>query len=788
MDVGLDYVTLGRSTPTLSGGESQRIRLASQIGSGLTGVLYVLDEPTIGLHPRDNRRLLNALQHLRNLGNTLLLVEHDKEVIEAADCLLDFGPGAGDRGGEITAAGEPAKVAKAKTSLTGAYLSGRKAIAVPTNRRLRTEQGQPIRVTNDDTPGGRSRRTADEKTQEKTSRKSKGPRPTGSAGASPSQTPVGVCPTLTIQGARQNNLRRIDVAFPLGSFVAVSGVSGSGKSSLVHEILYAALARKLHRANMPVGAHDAIQGLEHLDKVINVDQTPLGNTPSSNPATYTGVFDLVRQLFAQLPESRVRGWQAKRFSFNKPGGRCEACEGNGQKKIEMHFLPDVWVECDVCGGSRFNPETLAVRYKQKNIADVLKMRVSEALELFGNIPKIRRVLQTLADVGLDYLPLGQSAPTLSGGEAQRVKLAAELGRPNTGKTIYLLDEPTTGLHFDDVRKLLEVLHRLVDLGNTVIVVEHNLDVLKTADWVIDMGPEAGAGGGLVIAAGTPEEVVASGKAIYTGRFLQAVLEAGPHEERPKFDPFAVEQKQETDLELDQVGKDAAMPWVVDGRRWHTEQRVSQKGTPCRWEGKTLTWLEEEIRKRGKFPETNWKQPTIVEIAGPEKSLGWFLHAHSSMEWLVRIVFRVGRNAFKAEALDRQLGIPTLNNTPGLEVYGNEPRVKVKQLKGPWQEVSLLVHRCAEIDTPGFRAFLDKAVKSFFEHQTKLKTKPEDLMPWKVMGEKWHLGEKGFPPGRKVQWDRGILPRLIELVRSLDPMIEVRWDNRLMMGFKIPGIG
>ena len=812
VDVGLDYVTLGRSTPTLSGGESQRIRLASQIGSGLTGVLYVLDEPTIGLHPRDNRRLLNALQHLRDLGNTLLLVEHDKEVIESADYLLDFGPGAGDRGGEITAAGQPAKVAKSKASLTGAYLSGRKAIAVPTNRRLRTEQGQPVRVSQAPSAGGIQPAEMSiplppgEGVRVAVTHKRKAAMPQGSGdgeldavnphplpfpggrAATISRRAFEPCPTLVIQGARQNNLRRIDVAFPLGSFVAVSGVSGSGKSSLVHEILYAALARKLHRANMPVGAHDAIQGLEHLDKVINVDQTPLGNTPSSNPATYTGVFDLVRQLFAQLPESRVRGWQAKRFSFNKPGGRCETCEGNGQKKIEMHFLPDVWVECDVCGGSRFNPETLAVRYKQKNIADVLKMHVAEALELFGNIPKIRRVLQTLADVGLDYLPLGQSAPTLSGGEAQRVKLAAELGRPNTGKTIYLLDEPTTGLHFEDVRKLLEVLHRLVDLGNTVIVVEHNLDVLKTADWVIDMGPEAGEGGGLVIVAGAPEEVVASGKAMYTGPFLQAVLEAGPHEERPKFDPFAVEQKQETDLELDQVGKDSAMPWIVDGRRWHTELRVSQKGTACRWEGKILTWLEAEIRERSRFPETNWKQPTIVEIAGADKSPGWFLHAHTSMEWLIRLVFRVGRNAFKSEPLERQLAIPTLNDTPGLEVYGNEPRVKVKQLKGPWQEVSIIVHRCAEIDTPGFRAFLDKAVKSFFEHQTKLKTKPEDLMPWKVMGEKWHLGEKGFPPGKKVQWDRGILPRLIELVRSLDPKIEVRWDNRLMMGFKVPGIG
>ena len=465
VDVGLDYVTLSRSTPTLSGGESQRIRLASQIGSGLTGVLYVLDEPTIGLHPRDNSRLLKALQNLRDLGNTLVLVEHDREVISAADYLLDFGPGAGDRGGEITASGTPKQILKAKASLTGQYLSGKKSIPVPTNRR------------------------------------------TVACGFA---HPVSAKPqaALIVRGARQNNLKNIDVIFPLGAFITVTGVSGSGKSSLVHEILYNALARKLHRAATIVGAHDDIIGLEQIDKVINVDQDPLGNSPSSNPATYTGVFDLIRQLFAQLPESRVRGWQPKRFSFNKPGGRCEACEGNGQKKIEMHFLPDVWVECDICSGSRYNPETLAVKYKGKSIADVLAMRVSEALELFSNIPKIRQIMQTLADVGLDYLALGQSAPTLSGGEAQRVKLAAELARPNTGKTVYILDEPTTGLHFDDIRKLLDVLNRLVDLGNTVIVVEHNLDVIKTADWIIDLGPDAGDDGGRVVVEGTPELVAA----------------------------------------------------------------------------------------------------------------------------------------------------------------------------------------------------------------------------------------------------------------------------------------
>jgi excinuclease ABC subunit A len=475
VDVGLEYLTLGRPAPTLSGGESQRIRLASQIGSGLTGVLYVLDEPTIGLHPRDNQRLLKALTRLRDLGNTLVLVEHDREVIGAADYLLDFGPGAGDRGGDITARGTPKQVMRTKASLTGQYLSGARAISVPTNRRI------------DSRDPARGRKAV-----------------------------------LTVKGARHNNLKNIDVGFPLGAFITVTGVSGSGKSSLVHEVLYNTLARKLHRAKTTGAAHDDILGLEQIDKVINVDQDPIGNSPSSNPATYTGVFDLIRQLFAQLPDAKVRGFSAKRFSFNKPGGRCEACEGNGQKKIEMHFLPDVWVECDTCHGSRYNPETLAVQYKGKSIADVLTMCVSEAVEVFGNIPKIRAVLQTLADVGLDYLSLGQSAPTLSGGEAQRVKLAAELSRPNTGRTLYLLDEPTTGLHFDDIHKLLEVLNRLVDLGNTVIVVEHNLDVIKTADWIIDLGPEAGDAGGYIVAEGTPEHVVSR----------QSALGRNPQEQHP----------------------------------------------------------------------------------------------------------------------------------------------------------------------------------------------------------------------------------------------------------------
>jgi excinuclease ABC subunit A len=747
VDVGLDYLTLNRSAPTLSGGESQRIRLASQIGSGLTGVLYVLDEPTIGLHPRDNRRLLQALNHLRDLGNTLVVVEHDREVIANADYLLDFGPGAGDRGGEITARGEPAKVKKNKASLTGQYLSGKKAIAVPSNRRI----------------------------------------PSGPYSG----------PAITVVGARHNNLKNIDVAFPLGAFVAVTGVSGSGKSSLVHEILYNTLARKLHRAQTPGAAHDEVRGLEQIDKVISVDQGAIGNSPSSNPATYTGVFDLVRQLFAQLPESKIRGYQPKRFSFNKPGGRCEACEGNGQKKIEMHFLPDVWVECDTCHGSRYNPETLAVRYKGKSIADVLQMRVSEALELFGNVPKVRRVLQTLADVGLDYLALGQPAPTLSGGEAQRVKLAAELGRPTTGRTFYLLDEPTTGLHFDDVAKLLEVLNRLVDLGNTVLVVEHNLDVIKTTDWIIDLGPEAGGAGGRIVAQGTPEDVVQSATKTkngtprpvsHTALMLKEVLEAGPHIARPKYDPFAAEAARPDDVPLEAIGQDAKMPWETNGRRWHTVERVSHKGAPCKWEGEILNWVDQRVHELGEFGETNWGHRSVVEIAAPNKSDGWFLHAMTGGERLLRLAFRVKRNEFAPGDLRARLGIRPLNELEGLDVYGDDERVKVANRKGPWQEVAIMAHRLSEVDTPAFRAFLEEAIASFQGNLKRLATKVEDFMPWKINGERWHLGEKGFPPGKPIRWDRSILPRLLELVREVEPKVEVRWDSRDHVALRVPGFG
>jgi excinuclease ABC subunit A len=598
-------------------------------------------------------------------------------------------------------------------------------------------------------------------------------------------------PHILVQGARQNNLQNLDVAFPLGAFIAVTGVSGSGKSSLVHEVLYQTLARRLHRARTAAAAVDAVLGLEQIDKIINVDQGAIGNTPSSNPATYTGVFDLVRELFAQLPESKVRGYQPRRFSFNKPGGRCEACEGNGQKKIEMHFLPDVWVTCDVCDGKRYSPETLAVRYKGHSIADVLDMRVRDALELFENIPKVRRVLQTLADVGLGYLALGQPAPTLSGGEAQRVKLAAELARPSTGRTLYVLDEPTTGLHFDDIGKLLEVLNRLVDLGNTVIVVEHNLDVIKTADWVLDLGPEAGPGGGRVVAQGPPEEVVRqwrAGAPSHTAAALAPVLETGPHVERPRYDPRAEEAERPGDLDLAEVGRDAAMPWEVDGHRWHTVERVTSDGKPCRWEGAILDWLDEQVHALGDFGETNWGQRAVVEIAAPNKAQGWFLHALTGQEWLLRLVFRAGKNAFRGPELVQRLGIRPLNETPGLEVYGSEDRVWVTAHKGPWQSVTVLAHRLSEVDTPAFRQFLAEAAQSFHANLKRLATKPEDVMPWKVNGERWHLGEKGFPPGRKLRWDRALLPRLLALVREVEPGLSVRWDNRDAVTLKVPGVG
>ena len=471
VNVGLEYLTLARAAMTLSGGESQRIRLATQIGSGLMGVLYILDEPSIGLHQRDNARLLTALRRMRDLGNTLIVVEHDDETIRTADYVVDIGPGAGEHGGKVVATGTPAEIAANPDSITGAYLSGRMSIPVPETRRS------------------------------------------------------GSGKVLTVRGARANNLKNITVDFPLGKFICVTGVSGSGKSSLVNEILKKSLLRDLNRAKTKPGDHDGIDGIEALDKIIDIDQSPIGRTPRSNPATYTGLFDMIRDVFAKTPDAKMRGYNNGRFSFNVKGGRCETCHGDGILKIEMHFLPDIYVPCEVCGGKRYNRETLEVHYKGKSIYDVLEMTVEEALRFFGPLPKLARKLQTLYDVGLGYVKIGQPSTQLSGGEAQRVKLATELSRKDTGKTLYVLDEPTTGLHTDDVKRLLEILNRLCESGSTVLVIEHNLDVVKTADYVIDLGPEGGDGGGTVVATGTPEEIARCEKS-YTGQFLKKVLEQG----------------------------------------------------------------------------------------------------------------------------------------------------------------------------------------------------------------------------------------------------------------------
>ncbi len=764
VDVGLEYLSLDRPGPTLSGGEAQRIRLASQIGSGLTGVLYVLDEPTIGLHPRDNARLLKALHHLRDLGNTLLLVEHDREVIAAADYLFDFGPGAGRHGGEITAEGIPAKVLKSKASLTGQYLAGKLAIPVPTNRRI-------------------SSKTVTEKLTEASVAVLR------SAFVFPHKS------FLSVMGARQHNLRNVDVHIPLGAFVAVTGVSGSGKSSLVNEVLYNTLARRLNRARTTGAAHDDILGLEHIDKIIRVDQDPLGNSPSSNPATYTGVFDLIRELFSRMPESKVRGYPPRRFSFNQKGGRCEACEGNGQKKIEMHFLPDVWVECDTCHGTRYNPETLAVVYRGKSISDVLNLPIDDALELFNNIPKIRVILQTLSDVGLGYMQLGQPAPTMSGGEAQRVKLAAELARPSTGKTLYLLDEPTTGLHFDDVQKLLNVLHRLADLGNTVVVVEHNLDVIKTADWIIDMGPEAGTGGGEVVAVGTPETVVAFARAhpqlpLHTSRALAPVLKDGPFAVRERYDTKKALAKKLGDLSLDEVGRDQKLPWEANGILWHTRDRVTTKGTPCKWDGQALLDVITAIESLGEFGDTVWEHRSIVEVPASKKSLGWFLHAMTGHEAYLKLVFHVARNTFKQPALVEALALRPLSDYPGHEGYSREHRVEVNNPRGPWQEVIVTVVKAAEVAGPSFQAFLKQAGESFLGRTAKIDgvSAVDAAMPWKINGELWHAGEKGFAFGRKPKWDRSLLGKFLQLVKDVEGNLAFKYDVRDAITVRAPDIG
>ncbi len=787
-DVGLNYLTLARTANTLSNGEAQRIRLASQLGSGLCGVLYVLDEPTIGLHPRDNTRLIAALQRLRDLGNTLLVVEHDREVIESSDGICDFGPQAGIGGGEIVAQGTYKEIQKKRGSVTGPYLSGKKNIPCPANRR-------PVLV---DSQPQKKKPVKKKSTKKKATKKKTSTTKTLTAKSVVRIPEIKLAQTIDIIGARQHNLKNVDVSIPLETLTVITGPSGCGKSSLMNDVLYNSLASRLHRASLTPGVHETIRGIEKINKVIRVDQTPLGNSPTSNPATYTGVFEQIRNLFSQLPDSKVRGYTARRFSFNVPGGRCEECVGNGQICIEMHFLPDVWVKCEACQGRRYNEETLAVKYHGKSIDDVLNMSCSDAVKLFENIPKIRRILQTLCDVGLDYVCLGQAAPTLSGGEAQRVKLAAELARPDTGQTLYLLDEPTTGLHFDDLKKLLEVMQRLVDVGNTVVCIEHNLDVIKCADWIIDLGPDAGQAGGEVVCCGTPEMIVQYDQAArksksrskklprsYTGEALEKTIAESKYETRTPFDPEKEIRKNLIEKEIEELGAEAKMPWETNGRRWHVEDRVGRKGEKVEWEGAILERVVDRIESHAGFSATDWNSRGVVEISGEKKSLGWFFHAITGEAWLLKMKFRVRKGTFKQADLAERIPLKTLNEMDEIPKYGNNPRVKVTTLKGPWQEVEIRAFTLAEIDHDEFWKFVDEAVKGFLEKIERVETNLEEHMPWTKLGQKWHFMRKGFSSGKKVRWDTEVLEQLHELLVATAPEAQFLWSNKQIVHLYIP---
>ncbi len=807
-DVGLEYITINRTAASLSNGEAQRIRLASQLGSGLCGVLYVLDEPTIGLHPRDNTRLLKALHRLRDLGNTLIVVEHDREVIENSDAICDFGPQAGINGGQIVAAGAPDKIASRKDSVTGPFISGKKGIPIPSNRRPALSLDPAFKDVDFTKPRSVTKAKKKKKAVKKSSEKTFARR---------MPTAVAMAATIDVVGARHNNLKDITVRFPLESLTVVTGPSGCGKSSLVNEILYKSLARRLHRSSATPGTHKGLRGIENINKVIRVDQTPLGNSPSSNPATYTGAFDLIRDLFAQLPDAKLRGFTARRFSFNVPGGRCEECFGNGQICIEMHFLPDVWVECETCKGRRYNEDTLAVRYEGKTIDDVLKMSCAQGLEHFANIPKIRRILKTLCDVGLDYVTLGQSAPTLSGGEAQRVKLSAELARPDTGRTLYLLDEPTTGLHFNDLMKLLEVIQRLVDVGNTVVLIEHNLDIIKAADWVIDMGPEAGTGGGQVVIQGTPETVVAYAEAAlkqhretpekkptkktatkktakpsaprldrsYTGEALIPVMAEGPYKARKIYDPAKDDRWKRGDLDIEDVGASAQMPWESDGRRWHTQDRVGRAGEQVKWDGRVLAEVVDRIETNESFNDTDWSQRTAVSIEGENKSQGWFFHAVTGDAWFVKLKFRVRPRAFKREELVDRIPLLTANQLEDIPVYGNTPRVKLTSAKASWQEIEIKVHSFDEINHDGFWSFVDDAIASYQNKVQPVEVKIDEHSPWAKLGKKWHLMRKGFSPDSEIQWDAKLLEALCDVLETLAPTGEFQWKDKQVVHFVLP---
>lgn len=822
-EVGLHYLTLGRTLPTLSGGETQRIRLAGQIGRALTGVLYVLDEPTIGLHPSDNGRLLAALIKLRDLGNTVVMVEHDREVLEAADRLYDFGPGAGRFGGVITAQGSPREIKKSDESLTGKFLSAREEIVIPAQRRMLRKGTESIAVAPTKSPR-KSKSKSEPAPAAPTVTMAKPSAPQLSVPADSILLEYGTPPGggwLELLGARQHNLRNVDLRIPLGTLTAVTGVSGSGKSSLIEDTLARVVARKLHRASTQPGPFDELIGLNFLSKLIVVDQQPLGTTPASNPATYTGVFEHIRDLYARMPEAKVRGYSATRFSFNRAGGRCEACEGNGQKLIEMHFLPDVWVECDTCRGQRYNAETLSVQYRGKTIADVLSMSIGQALELFDNIPKIRGPLSVLAAIGLDYLTLGQPAPTLSGGEAQRVKLAAELSRPQTGKTLYLLDEPTTGLHFDDIRKLLKILNSLVDAGNTVVVIEHNLDVIKTADWIIDLGPHAGSEGGWIVAQGTPEDVVqqaarrlpsaqSNGSTTskthlanqksrttapmtrsdtdhhrsLTGEILAGVLADGAVGERETFDAETARKKKAGDLDPSKIGADAKMPWEVDGRKWHTVDGLANNGRPRRWNGAILSRIIDVLEESEQFSATNWNERSTVEIAAKKKSIGWFLHAYSGDEWLVTFKFRVPKKTFEEGELSADLNLQDVNDLDHLPVYNRQPRVRIRpSTNGPFEDVTISIVELSEIETPAFERFFKTAQTAFIERASSEALNLEDLTPWKKLGRKWHVMRKGFLQG-SIEWEPAVLDELVARLEEVLPNAVIDWTQKVVVNFAI----
>ena len=774
VDVGLNYLTLNRGMPTLSGGESQRIRLAGQVGRSLTGVLYVLDEPTIGLHPRDNGRLLSALQRLRDLGNTVLLVEHDREVIEAADRLYDFGPGAGRHGGTIVAQGSPTQVKKRDAeSLTAGYLSGKQGIPVPPNRRMDDNTRPPV---------PREQAAEKPKAAAKKKRPSKAAKKAVSAGDPDRRW-------LQLTGAAQNNLQDVDLSIPLATFTCITGVSGSGKSSLVMNTLAPAVSRKLNLVTDAPGLHKDLHGIEHLSKIVVVDQNPIGNTPASNPATYTGVFEHIRTLFTSMPDSRVRGFGPGRFSFNRAGGRCEDCEGMGQQKIEMHFLPDVWVECTTCQGKRYNEETLAVKFNDYTIADVLEMPIEKAFKVFENVPKIRTVLATLQAIGLGYLTLGQSAPTLSGGEAQRIKLASELAKPNQGRSLYLLDEPTTGLHFDDIAKLLSVLNSLVEQGNTVVVIEHNLDVIKTADWIVDIGPEAGTGGGHIVAAGTPEDIAAlasAGRKKQTSQFkswtadmLAPVMKESSRGTIETFDVAEVAKKRADDVAATTLGRSEKLPWEADGKRWHTQDCLSHDGKKCRWDGTALTSIVETLCEDDCLAEPNWNSRSTVEVKAAN-GLGWFLHARTGHEWMLVLCFRVKKKTFDQKELAARLNLTPIDDIEEIPYYSQSNRVSVRNLKTPWQEVTIKVWKKSEIDTPEFSEFLRTALQTYSDQATKEKANPEDLMPWKQLGRKWHLMKKNLP--KRPGWKFEALEKLLPLVESACAGMSVDYGHRSKIVF------